>query len=251
MKGYRALVGGLTFSKGEIYPGDKQVYANMTVLDCVVKGLGHFEEIECEEVLWFRKIIKDSLYYLVGFGEIEFSKDGLLKPGDLFYEEIKRAAGALENLKAIEIIKHLEPVKKKNDQPLICQEYREKFTEAMINWGKKLEEAATRVKPKLKPNFSSGKMDNVGPEPIIGKNSAYWKKAGYDFVNPDHYKKFSVETIDMMVKIWGKEAVALHCEMCAFKYKIRVGNKPDQPSERDLEKATWYLKKAQELRGGQ
>ena len=70
----------------------------------------------------------------------------------------------------------------------------------------------------------------------------------YDFVNPKHYQEFSVEVIDMMAAIWGKEATALHCEMCAFKYKLRAGSKPDQPIQRDLEKAAWYLSKAKELR---
>jgi len=70
----------------------------------------------------------------------------------------------------------------------------------------------------------------------------------YDFVNPKHYQEFSVEVIDMMAAIWGKEATATHCEMCAFKYKLRAGSKPDQPIERDLEKAAWYLSKAKELR---
>jgi hypothetical protein len=71
----------------------------------------------------------------------------------------------------------------------------------------------------------------------------------YDFVNPNHYKSFSVEAIDMMVAIYGKEAVAIHCECCALKYKLRAGDKPDQPVDRDLEKASWYLNKAKELRG--
>ena len=44
----------------------------------------------------------------------------------------------------------------------------------------------------------------------------------YDFINPPHYQKFSVEVIDMMVAIWGKEATAVHCEMCAFKYRLRM-----------------------------
>ena len=70
----------------------------------------------------------------------------------------------------------------------------------------------------------------------------------YDFVNPKHYQEFSVEVIDMMAAIWGKEATATHCEMCAFKYKLRAGSKPDQPIDRDLEKAAWYLSKAKELR---
>ena len=73
-------------------------------------------------------------------------------------------------------------------------------------------------------------------------------KEGYDFINPQHYKKFSVEVIDMMVAIWGPSKTADHCEMCAFKYRLRMGDKPDQPVERDLEKVNWYLNKAAELR---
>lgn len=62
----------------------------------------------------------------------------------------------------------------------------------------------------------------------------------YDFVNPDHYKKGSKEVYEMMIDIWGREAYIKHCEMCAFKYRMRLGCKPDQPPERDLQKAQWY-----------
>lgn len=74
------------------------------------------------------------------------------------------------------------------------------------------------------------------------------EKEGYDFVNPSHYKKFEKETYEMMIDIWGVEAYIKHCEMCAFKYKLRAGEKPDQPVERDLEKAEWYLNMANSLR---
>ena len=70
----------------------------------------------------------------------------------------------------------------------------------------------------------------------------------YDFVNPSHYKQSPIETIDMMVAIWGKEKVADYCEICVFKYRSRIGNKPDQPVERELEKIKWYENKAKELR---
>lgn len=69
----------------------------------------------------------------------------------------------------------------------------------------------------------------------------------YDFINPDHYKKNNKEVWQMMVDIWGVEAFKLHCQMCAFKYRMRMGNKPDQPIEQDLLKAQWYESKAKEL----
>lgn len=73
-------------------------------------------------------------------------------------------------------------------------------------------------------------------------------KSNYDYINPDHYKKGSKEVIDMMIDLWGKEAVMLHCEITAFKYRMRLGSKPGQPIERDFEKALWYEQKAQYLR---
>ena len=72
----------------------------------------------------------------------------------------------------------------------------------------------------------------------------------YDYINPNHYKDGSMEVIDMMVKIWGVEKVIAHCEITAFKYRMRAGKKPDQPIERDLEKANWYINKAKELENG-
>ena len=70
----------------------------------------------------------------------------------------------------------------------------------------------------------------------------------YDFINPDHYKKYSVEVIDMMIAIYGKEKTAAYCELNAFKYRMRMGEKPEQSIERDLEKEKWYINKANELR---
>lgn len=52
----------------------------------------------------------------------------------------------------------------------------------------------------------------------------------------------------MMVSIYGIEATVTWCEMTAFKYRMRVGTKPDNPVEYDLDKERWYLNKAKELR---
>lgn len=70
----------------------------------------------------------------------------------------------------------------------------------------------------------------------------------YDYINPNHYKNMSKEVIDMMIDIWGVENVTIYCEITSFKYRMRLGLKPDQPIERDLEKAKWYENKAKELR---
>jgi hypothetical protein len=72
----------------------------------------------------------------------------------------------------------------------------------------------------------------------------------YDYINPAHYRINGKETFDMMVLIWGVDNAIAHCEMTAFKYRMRAGKKPDQPIERDMEKAKWYEDKAKELRNG-
>jgi hypothetical protein len=75
-----------------------------------------------------------------------------------------------------------------------------------------------------------------------------YEKKAYDFINPDHYKSSTKEVWEMMLEIWGKEKFIAHCEMCSFKYRMRLGLKPEQSVERDLEKAQWYDKKANELK---
>ena len=70
----------------------------------------------------------------------------------------------------------------------------------------------------------------------------------YDFVNPDHYKYSDLEIWEMQVAIWGPEAYITYCEINAFKYRMRMGKKPGQPHEQDLNKALWYERKAAELR---
>lgn len=72
----------------------------------------------------------------------------------------------------------------------------------------------------------------------------------YDHINPNHYKQGGKEVIEMMVDIWGAEDVVKYCEMNAFKYRMRMGLKPNQPIAQELEKAKWYENKAKELRDG-
>lgn len=73
---------------------------------------------------------------------------------------------------------------------------------------------------------------------------------GYDYINPNHYKGASSnkEVWEMMLEIWGPEKFIAHCEMCAFKYRMRIGKKPGQSVEREMEKIRWYESKAEEVR---
>ena len=69
----------------------------------------------------------------------------------------------------------------------------------------------------------------------------------FDHINPDYYKKNSKEIYQMMIDIWGMEKYIAFCEMNAFKYRMRLGDKPDQPIDRDLDKAKWYENMAKHL----
>ena len=66
-----------------------------------------------------------------------------------------------------------------------------------------------------------------------------------DFVNhPPHYQACSIECFDIMYMMFGAEAVYHYCVINAYKYMHRHKNKN---GHEDLEKAEWYLNKADEL----
>ena len=63
--------------------------------------------------------------------------------------------------------------------------------------------------------------------------------------HPKHYTDTcSLECIDVMLIAFGKDAVISFCMCNAFKYMWRFKNKNGQE---DLQKADWYLKKAEDL----
>ena len=67
--------------------------------------------------------------------------------------------------------------------------------------------------------------------------------------HPDHYNITGrKECIEEMVDIWGPQAVALWCEMTAYKYSYRVGHK--DPEDLERRKIKWYMDKCQEIRDG-
>lgn len=65
--------------------------------------------------------------------------------------------------------------------------------------------------------------------------------------HPKHYNNYTVEAIEMMIKIWGEDKAFIFCELNAFKYRMRAGLKGDFAE--DLAKEQWYLNKMDELRG--
>ena len=63
--------------------------------------------------------------------------------------------------------------------------------------------------------------------------------------HPQHYKTYDVETIDMMIRIWGVQETISFCKLNAFKYRMRAGHKDN--AEQDIRKALWYENKLKEL----
>ena len=78
---------------------------------------------------------------------------------------------------------------------------------------------------------------------VVGKDTTY------EMVNhPTHYNQYDIEVIDMIIRIWGPEAAAQWCDITAFKYRMRMGTKPDNSIEQDIKKEQWYLNKSKEIR---
>lgn len=95
------------------------------------------------------------------------------------------------------------------------------------------------------PYIKTNKLNDIKEN----SSSTTDKDIKYENVNhPQHYNNYSKEVIDMMVDVFGKENTALFCEMNAFKYRMRMGTKPGNDINQDLEKEQWYLNKAKELK---
>ena len=65
--------------------------------------------------------------------------------------------------------------------------------------------------------------------------------------HPTYFNQHPIEVIDMMLAIYGKDAVINFCLLNAFKYRMRAGHKDD--ITQDIQKALWYERKAKELEG--
>ena len=95
----------------------------------------------------------------------------------------------------------------------------------------------------------SASLTDYGKKNIEAGKIATGKDTAYEMVDhPTHYNQYDIEVIDMIIKIWGPEAAALWCDITAFKYRMRMGTKPDNSIEQDIKKEQWYLKKSKEIR---
>ena len=100
---------------------------------------------------------------------------------------------------------------------------------------------------------SSATLTDYGKKMLeVGKKAGRLvtgKETEYEMVNhPSHYNQYDIEVIDMIIRIWGPEAAALWCDITAFKYRMRMGTKPDNSIEQDIKKEQWYLNKSKEIR---
>lgn len=75
---------------------------------------------------------------------------------------------------------------------------------------------------------------------------AYRIVIGQESVNhPNHYnRENSIECIDEMVLVFGREAVKNFCLCNIWKYRYRAS---DKNGEEDLKKSDWYMRKYKEL----
>ena len=90
-------------------------------------------------------------------------------------------------------------------------------------------------------------FDNPPDDPPVEEINNKGDK--YEFVNhPKHYNEWSMEVIDMMEKIYGIENTIMWCEMTAYKYAMRMGFKPTDDIQQEIDKRNWYLNKAKELK---
>ena len=109
-------------------------------------------------------------------------------------------------------------------------------------------------------NCSSCVHDGCGPDEatciycrgtsIIGSEEYdekphLWAEDKNESVNhPSHYNQGKYECIEVMIEVFGIEAVKHFCLLNAFKYNWRTGEKN---GNEDIEKGIWYLNKYLEL----
>ena len=115
------------------------------------------------------------------------------------------------------------------------------------------EDSRKTVNSELKLTDHMATLTDYGKKMLeVGKKAGKivtGKDTEYEMVDhPSHYNQYDIEVIDMIIKIWGPEAAALWCDITAFKYRMRMGTKPDNSIEQDIKKEQLYLNKSKEIR---
>lgn len=69
------------------------------------------------------------------------------------------------------------------------------------------------------------------------------EKKNYNYINPKHYTVFEdITALDIIKKTLNEQEFIGFLKGNILKYKLRVGDKPGEPPERDLAKALYYKK---------
>jgi hypothetical protein len=90
---------------------------------------------------------------------------------------------------------------------------------------------------------SGGENNNFTPLKYVAP-SVNEKPVNDNVNHPSHYATGKYECIDVMLEIFGVEAVKTFCLLNAFKYNYRSGRKNGLE---DIQKAKWYIDKYIEL----
>lgn len=90
---------------------------------------------------------------------------------------------------------------------------------------------------------SGGENNNFTPLKDVAP-SVNEKPVNDNVNHPSHYATGKYECIDVMLEIFGVEAVKTFCLLNAFKYNYRSGRKNGLE---DIQKAKWYIDKYIEL----
>lgn len=73
----------------------------------------------------------------------------------------------------------------------------------------------------------------------------------YEMVNhPSHYNRYSIEAVEMARRIWGDDAMKTAAEITAFFYRMRMGLKPENSVEQELDKENFWLNYAKKMVNG-
>lgn len=93
---------------------------------------------------------------------------------------------------------------------------------------------------------------NKESNPFAPENEGItWKKsekAEYEMVNhPSHYNRYPIEAIEMARRIWGDEAMYTAAQITAFFYRMRLGLKPENSVEQELNKEEFWLNYAKNI----
>ena len=122
-------------------------------------------------------------------------------------------------------------------------------TEVKAGKASDIREEEEATKPRTQLSTYSVQPDN---DPMKSFNGIKWETEEnqnifpgtntYEYVeHPQHYNNYDVEVIEMMRRIWGDKDVATWAKLNAFKYRMRMGTKPNEPTEQDLKKEKFYL----------